>query len=869
MMSEDAIEKNVVYEEPIDIPLEEDDDDEDEEDEEVEEHDQEHDSAKDDDEDEDEETNLHLAEISRSATATPIGQRNAAEDEDDVDMDDEDAKSQERTKKHPRVDPAKAPPGKKVPLHLLEKRRLGRIKAAEEFAKKLKQIGIEKIESTTMPSTGLFQPVLLINQKNYSSDYLKKDEQIFALRERKTLRNNTQASSISNTPDVTDMKNGNSELPDYAATADEDIDLSDANTTLVIHPGSGHIRIGFAKDEVPIAVPNCVAIPKTEINSEVSETPLGRDQPEEFEELKTTIQQNFKERMRYYKRKVPFNAHEQVVSYNKNSKPEIIEDQNDPEPISWIKKADRRYYGSNAQKCSKETFRIRHPFTKGGSFNVSSPDYASLQDLINDVISLLEHGLSAEGLNLDRAQFSQYKVVLVIPDLFQKAHVETFIRLLLTEMQFQAVAIIQDSLATCYGAGQSSSTCVVNIGAAHTSIACIDEGTVLENSLISLDYGSDDITKLFALFLLQSEFPHQDWDINSSHGWILAEELKKKYITFQDANVTVQLYNFIKRIPDHKTEQFEFKVFDEVTLAPLALFYPEIISYLHSQTLRNVGNSKVESQLPASRDIFTNTVNDWRSLSQNECLDGDLYSGSNNDQLVISKLLDLQNSLDDFQNQAPMEAETRKNYIPLEKAIIQSITNAGAPIDIAKMSLFYSNILVVGGGSKIPALDFILTDRINIWRPRLLSLTSFPNFYKKVAKQAKDLKTAGKSGESGKPGESEKPGESGNPGESGKSGEPGKPGEPEEEDQSPKKIEEMIAAELQAYWESVEAQNGNEHLLPVNVLPPPRDMDAAELVWRGACVLAQIKLVEELYLTSTDWDIHGSRILQYKCLFTY
>lgn len=837
-MSQDTSEKSVVYEEPIDIPLEE-DDDEDEEDDEVEEHDQEHDSVKEEDDEEDDENNLHAAEISRSATATPIGQRNHVEDEEDEDYNDEDAKSQERAKKHPRLDPAKAPPGKKVPLHLLEKRRLGRIKAAEEFAKKLKQIGIEKIESTTLPATGLFQPVLLINQKNYSSDYLKKDEQIFALRERKTLRNNTQTSSINNTPDVIDIKNTNTEVPDYIAAADEDIDLSDANTTLVIHPGSRHLRIGFAKDEVPLVVPSCVAIPKTELNDEFQEAPLKREQPEEFEELKSTIQHSFRERMRYYKRKVPFNAHEQVVSYNKNSKPQMIEDQNDPGAINWIKKSSKRYYGSEALKCSKETFRIRCPFTKGGSFNVSSPDYASLQDLINDVISLLEHALSAEGLNLERAQFSQYKVVLVIPDLFHKSHVETFIRFLLTEMQFQAVAIIQESLAGCYGAGQSSSTCVVNIGATHTSIACIDEGTVLENSLVSLDYGGDDLTKLFALFLLQSEFPYQDWDINSSHGWILAEELKKKYTTFQDANVAVQLYNFIKRVPDQQSEQYEFKVFDEVTLAPLALFYPEIISYLHSKSSQHSGNSNVESQLPASRDIFTNTVNDWRSLSQSECLDGDLYSGNNNNQLIMSKLLDLQTSFDDFQSKPPMEADSRKNYTPLEKAIIQSITNASTPIDVAKMSSFYSNILVVGGGSKIPALDFILTDRINIWRPRLLSLTSFPNFYKKLAKQAKDIKTAGKTGES------------------------------EEEDQSSKKINEMISAELQAYWDSIEAQNGSEHLLPVNVLPPPRDMDAAELAWKGACVLAQIKLVEELYLTSTDWDIHGSRILQYKCLFTY
>lgn len=863
-MSEDTPESTVVYEEPIDIPLEEDDDDDDEEEDDEEEDEAQLGKSEDDDDDEEEEEeddddndeeegdeikdgdegdNLALPEISRSATATPLSKLNTIDGEDEG-MDHDDSKkaaSPGRFKKYPKLDPSQAPPGKKVPLHLLEKRRLGRIKAAEEFQRKLKKVGIEKIETNTLPPTGLFQPILLINQKNYSSDYLKKDEQIFALRERKTLRNNTQLSSVSNTPDVTDLKSATTEANDIINAADEDIDLSDANTTLVIHPGSNSLKFGFAKDEYPHVIPSCIAVPKSELNTTAlpDEPKLTRDQPEEFERLKSQIQQSFKERMRYYKRKIQPNAREQVISFNKGSKPQVIDEKNDPERIEWITNPSKRYYGAEAARCSKENFIIRHPFTKGGALNVSSPYYTSLQDLMSDVIGLLEYALSMKNINLKPSQFSQYKMVLVIPDLFEKSHAETLIRSLLTEMQFQAVAIIQESLATCYGAGISTSTCVVNIGATQSSIACVDEGTVLENSLITLDYGGDDITKLFALFLLQNEFPYQNWDINSSHGWLLAEQLKKKYTTFQDANVTVQLYNFIKRIPGEIIEQYEFKVFDEVMLGPLALFYPEIVSVLQSENAISSENAKIESQIPVSRDIFTDSLNDWRSLSQTECLNNELYCGDKSDINIMTRLLDLQTKIEEFQNETPMEVDTRKNYTPLEKAIVQSITNACVSLDISKMTSFYSSILVVGGGSKIPALDFILTDRINIWRPRLLSINSFPNFYKKVSKQVKDMRNTGK------------------------------PATPEEEQQLQKDVDNMIKEELKSYWEGVDAQGSNEHLFPVSVLPPPRDMDPAVLVWKGASVLAQIKLVEELYLTSADWDIHGSRILQYKCIFTY
>ena len=69
--------------------------------------------------------------------------------------------------KEPSVGLSKELP-KKVPQHLLEKRRLGRIKAAEEFAKKLKIVGIERQENEHISQPITLKPVSVINQKNYS-----------------------------------------------------------------------------------------------------------------------------------------------------------------------------------------------------------------------------------------------------------------------------------------------------------------------------------------------------------------------------------------------------------------------------------------------------------------------------------------------------------------------------------------------------------------------------------------------------------------------------------------------------------------------------------------------------------------------------
>lgn len=855
-----------VYEEPIEIPLDNDEEDDnmdsmvednangkeqssqnavgsgstshDDEDEEEEEHDHEEEEDQDDEEDDDDSKEL----ITTSGTATPtrtltpMGSANGKT-----------TKEEGPQKKVQKVEPNKVPLGKKVPLHLLEKRRLGRIKAAKEFAKKLKEIGIEKVESVPVPMTGMFQPLLLINQKNYSSDYLRKDEQIFALRERKTLRSNTtQNISSSNTPDVTDLQSVRETSNFTTANGNNDeILLNDPNTTIVIHPGSSFLKVGFALDEVPELIPNCVALPKTDFNNtniiKSKQTSVNIEDNEKFESLKAEMEESFEERMRYYKRRIQPNGHDQVVSFNRLSKPESLPVQNDPAHIDWITDGTKRFYGDDALRCTDENFIKRYPFKKGGSFNTSSNSYKSLQDLLSDVVGLIEGTLSSDKFNIKSSQFSQYKVVLVIPDSFEKSHVELFIRLLVTELQFQAVAIIQESLSVCYGSGLGGSTCVVNVGSKETTVACVDEGIVLDNSLITLDYGSNDVTKLFAKFLLDCDFPYKNWDLNSTEGWRLAEELMKQCVTFQDADITVQLSNFIKRTPRGNTvEKLDFKVFEEVMLAPLALFYPEIFKLLRSKESEEQ-NAELEYQLPPSRDIFTDKINDWRSLSQNDCINHQTFCDIHDEYELLKKAVDCPNTLETFMDNPPEEKKSTFNFTPLDKAIVESITTASLGLDVSKMATFYSNILVVGGGSKIPGFDLMLMDRVNIWRPRLLSLRAFTHFYRELTKQLKELQSL-KTGD----------------------------GEEEiKEDELNEKISELIKTELTKYLEVIEQQSGNEHFLPVEVIPSPNEIDPGSIAWKGASVLAQIKLVEELFITNGDWDVHGNRILQYKSILTY
>lgn len=48
------------------------------------------------------------------------------------------------------------------------------------------------------------------------------------------------------------------------------------------------------------------------------------------------------------------------------------------------------------------------------------------------------------------------------------------------------------------------------------------------------------------------------------------------HLTFNDANVAIQLFKFIIRKPNMISKKFEFKCFDEVMISSMGLFYPEI-----------------------------------------------------------------------------------------------------------------------------------------------------------------------------------------------------------------------------------------------------------------------------------------------------
>lgn len=140
--------------------------------------------------------------------------------------------------------------------------------------------------------------------------------------------------------------------------------------------------------------------------------------------------------------------------------------------------------------------------------------------------------------------------------------------MLLKSMQFKGVMVQQESVCASFGAGVSAA-CVVDIGAEVTKIACVEDGVCIPNSRAMLKYGGDDITRCFSALVKRTGFPYEELDLAQSYDWKLMEDLKEKWCTMDEADLTVQVYSFFVRKPDHPTEKYQVKVYDEVALSPM------------------------------------------------------------------------------------------------------------------------------------------------------------------------------------------------------------------------------------------------------------------------------------------------------------
>ncbi|KAI1757810.1 hypothetical protein F4782DRAFT_480105 [Xylaria castorea] len=434
-----------------------------------------------------------------------------------------------------------------------------------------------------------------INQKNYYTDYMKRDDQVLALRLQAEAARDRLVQSAKDR-DRALARNGHAEVPlpvtdiqPEEAVASSN-DGTDPSKVIVIHPGSQNLRIGFASDALPKTIPMTVATQFPQTESEMHEA-LPRRQ---FE-AKTTDQQygeewskkyqkmcnDLKVDMRANKRKVLPNSKELVVNYNRRTEPEKIPRHNDPQEIDWtdVNSLDDPssvascFVGNAAQRVPDDStpkFKLWWPIQHGV---LNEDDYATAEHLYDDLETLLDKAIRQELGLTSTSTWKNYSCVFVIPDLYDKKYVEQVLKSCMIWFEFSRICFIQESMAATFGAGYTQA-CVVDVGAQKTSIACVEDGLCIEDSRINLKYGGYDVTDTFIKMMLYDNFPYQEINLRRRYDFLLAEELKIKHCTMSQADISVQLYQFHLRAPNQPTYKYQFKTYDEVILAPMGFYDP-------------------------------------------------------------------------------------------------------------------------------------------------------------------------------------------------------------------------------------------------------------------------------------------------------
>ncbi|KAI0480212.1 hypothetical protein GGR56DRAFT_687195 [Xylariaceae sp. FL0804] len=436
-----------------------------------------------------------------------------------------------------------------------------------------------------------------INQKNYYTDYMKRDDQVLALRLQAEAARERLVQSAKDR-DRALARNGHAEVPlpvadmqpeEAAATVS---DGTDPSKIIVIHPGSQNLRIGFASDALPRTVPMTLAtkfpqteaemyeaLPRREFEAATQDQQYGEEWSRKYQKMCNDLKVD----MRANKRKVLPNSKELVVNYNRRAEPEKIPKLNDRLQVDWTEidqledpeSAASCFIGHAAQRVPDDSdpkFKLWWPIRHGW---LNEDDYATAEHLYDDFETLLDKAIRQElGLTKSSA-WKHYSCVFVIPDLYDKRYVEQVLNMCMTWFEFSRICFIQESMAATFGAGYTQA-CVVDVGAQKTSIACVEDGLVIEDSRINLKYGGYDVTETFMKMMLYDNFPYQEINLRRRYDFLLAEELKMKHCTMSQADISVQLYQFHLRAPNQPTYSYKFKTYDEVILAPMGFYDPSI-----------------------------------------------------------------------------------------------------------------------------------------------------------------------------------------------------------------------------------------------------------------------------------------------------
>ena len=164
-------------------------------------------------------------------------------------------------------------------------------------------------------------------------------------------------------------------------------------------------------------------------------------------------------------------------------------------------------------------------------------------------------------MSLPAANLKHFSVVLVLPDSFIRHHVRYLLNMIFVKMGFKSAFVHVESIMSSYAMG-AQTACIVDIGSSKTSVCCVDDGVIINKTIIKKNFGGDDISELLYRLIKVRDalhyFPRNIfYPIQYPYHMLQLEAFKEQFTVLQ-MNQTSK--DYIKTIKLLLKEQDESKI---------------------------------------------------------------------------------------------------------------------------------------------------------------------------------------------------------------------------------------------------------------------------------------------------------------------
>ncbi|XP_055533303.1 actin-related protein 8 [Wyeomyia smithii] len=490
-----------------------------------------------------------------------------------------------------------------------------------------------------------------------------------------------------------------------------------AQNIIVIHPGSLYLRMGRASDVNPCRIIHAIAR-RRKPNGRVYRDSLlpppiaqPRDPLPEFEECRLQVSHTLQSCVQSDGRRRYATPPQQISAFNRRSLAETLDssasaewkdeqagDMVIGEEILWLNPAGE--------------FNLHFPIRRG-ELNLHKDIGGSITGVMNDLLDIWQYVLKHQ-LRIDLKHLKSFKAVLVIPDIYNRAHLKELTTLLLNQIGFGCCFLVQDHVSATFGAGLGYA-CVVDVGDQKTSVSCVEDGISHPNTRVRLAYGGADVTQSFFWMLQKCAFPYKDCNQSKPQDAFLLKQLKEEY-----GHVNLDVCGSLERTftvqqPQKAKCKYTLQIGDEAIVAPLGLFHTELFSVTGANRSIPTTQKPCTAQ-PHSEDCFDAEYlretgrRGKENLEQTANESGVGNTENQDDDMVVEGL----------EQEKDGKASEKDFIMPggqvigIDQAVLQSIERC--PNDELKRKM-YGCILVVGGGMKFTGISNWLQNRVALKIP--------------------------------------------------------------------------------------------------------------------------------------------------------